>query len=265
MKKKTSARVLLVIFTIIVVAGVIFLTAAWLGVLPINNTDTSAASDITGTSDEGSGGADVTGSAGTSTENTGAAGTSATSSEYSEDTIGADTGIIFIGDSRFVGMNEAVGIDSMANRFVVAETGQGYFWFKNTGLYSALSIEQSNPQVSSWIYVICLGINDLNHEQRYEELYDQLIMSGSSYTVSDKETTIVLVSVGPVGDYPDITNDQVDEFNIALKTYCSINGIKYIDYNTTLTEQGYTTIDGLHYNNDTYRQIYQIIMTGLTS
>ena len=40
-------------------------------------------------------------------------------------------GYIFIGDSRFVGMDMYVNIENTSNQFLIAECGKGYQWLKD--------------------------------------------------------------------------------------------------------------------------------------
>ncbi|MCR5450991.1 MAG: SGNH/GDSL hydrolase family protein [Lachnospiraceae bacterium] len=157
----------------------------------------------------------------------------------------ANTGVIYIGDSRFVGMNEACRISDFNREFVVAQVGQGFYWLENDAITAAEYIESTNTSFSHWKYVICLGINDLVNIEEYMTRYSTLI----------KEKDVTLVSVGPVGTYPDLSNEKVEAFNERLKTLDT----DYIDYYTILVTEGYKTPDGLHYDDDTYRKIYDII------
>lgn len=172
-----------------------------------------------------------------------------------DDTLEQNTGYILIGDSRFVGMDGVCDItETTGNReYVVAKVGQGLKWFKETGLSEAEGIEAAEPSIGHWKYVICLGINDLWDIDDYLEEYRSL-----RYTHD-----LIIVSVGPVGPSAQMENSEVDEFNTKLSSFCSLNGIRYIDYNTTLQEEGFTTQDGLHYTDDVYRRIYSMIETGM--
>ena len=167
------------------------------------------------------------------------------------------TGTMWIGDSRFVGMDKAVDITSTDRNFLVAKIGQGLPWFKNTALTSVKKIRSKNSALKTWRYVICLGVNDLKDIDNYIEEYKTL-------TAEDSKIELILVSVNPVKDYPSISNSQIEAFNEKLKDACDENGWYYIDTYTTLMDQGYKTTDGLHYDNDTYKTIYQGILDGLS-
>jgi hypothetical protein len=167
------------------------------------------------------------------------------------------TGTMWIGDSRYVGMDKAVDIESQDRNFVVAKIGQGLPWFKNTALKTVNKIRKQNSALKTWRYVICLGVNDLGDINNYIEEYKTL-------TEEDPSIRLVLVSVNPVKDYPSISNKDVQSFNEKLKDACDENDWYYIDTYSKLMKSGYTTTDGLHYNDETYQEIYDGIKEGLS-
>jgi hypothetical protein len=155
-------------------------------------------------------------------------------------------GYIFIGDSRFVGMNNYCNIEENENNYVIAKVGEGYNFLINNAIQQAEEIEQENTDVEHWKYIICLGINDLGNIDKYIETYNELSLTKDLY----------LVSVNPIEYHSYITNDSVKSFNDQLK---SIENIHYIDSYASLIENGFSTVDGIHYTNDTYDDIYNII------
>lgn len=189
----------------------------------------------------------------TTTDSSAASGSSITETTVTADD--PDTGYILIGDSRFVGMDQACEItDNATNReYVVAEVGQGYYWFVNTALSEAQDIVNTHSWITNWKYVICLGVNDLWNFEKYKQ----------EYLTLKSDHDLVLVSVGPTGPSSEVSNDDVTVFNQQLSNFCSEYSIPYIDYNTTITQEGFTTQDGLHYTNDIYRRIYELIESGM--
>lgn len=166
--------------------------------------------------------------------------------DYSGD-IPTDTAYIFVGDSRFVGMNTACGISSRSNQFVVAKISQGYFWLTNEAMPQVDKII-SNHNAASWVVIFNLGINDLGNISKYKSFYQSL---------ADKPYKVVMVSVNPVGNYPSIPNETVEGFNNSIKGL----GYTYVDtYSYLMNERGYVTPDGLHYSNSTYQDIYRYII-----
>ena len=77
---------------------------------------------------------------------------------------GADTGWIFVGDSRFVNMNTVCNISKNDNLFMVAKVGEGYAWFTNSALQQIKRITSSGL-FNKWKLIICLGINDLGSRE----------------------------------------------------------------------------------------------------
>ncbi|MCR5486946.1 MAG: hypothetical protein K6F35_05390 [Lachnospiraceae bacterium] len=158
------------------------------------------------------------------------------------------TGYIFIGDSRFVHMNDVCKISDVENLFMVAKVGEGYSWFSKDALKQVKRIVGTGL-FPKWKLVICLGINDLGNQSKYLEKYGQL----------KEEYDISLVSVNPITSYGTLTNPQIEEFNRGLEKA----GLPYIDTYRLLMVTGYATTDGLHYNGDTTRKIYDGIRLGL--
>ena len=159
-----------------------------------------------------------------------------------------DTGYIFVGDSRFVNMNTVCRITEQDNLFVVAKVGEGYGWFNNTAL-SQIKRIISSGLFNKWKVLICLGINDLGNIKKYTEKYTEI----------KDEYDISLISVNPVGNYGTLTNEKVSAFNSELKKL----PFPYIDSYGVLISTGYETTDGLHYNGDTSRKIFDSILLGI--
>ena len=157
-----------------------------------------------------------------------------------------NTGYTFLGDSRTVGMDSAVSLSDMDDVFVVAECGMGYDWMIETGLPEVQDIMKDHPEYEEWKLITNLGINDVccsagNYMEAYEELLDDI--------------TIYVVSVNPCkGTYKDL-NRYVVAFNKELKD----SGFTYIDTWSVLNEEGFDSRDGLHYDKETYKLIFNII------
>ena len=160
----------------------------------------------------------------------------------------SETGYIFVGDSRFVNMNDVCKISDEDNLFMVAKVGQGYNWFSQTAV-SQIKRIVSSRLFDEWKLIICLGINDLENIKKYTVKYEEL----------SENYDITLVSVNPVDNYGSLTNAKVQEFNSTLRNI----SLPYIDTYGLLTSTGYTTTDGLHYNSDTTKKIYKGILLGL--
>ena len=161
------------------------------------------------------------------------------------------TGVIFIGDSRFVGMNNICKMDSNENTYVIAKVGEGYNYLVTTAIPKIEEIMTSNTDVEKWNIISGFGINDLGNLNKYIEAYENMKYDNAK---------LILVSVNPVEYHSSITNNAVEQFNNAIQ---SIDGIEYIDtYNMVVNEVNYST-DGVHYKNKVYIEIYDFIMTSI--
>ncbi len=176
-----------------------------------------------------------------------------------EDFIGKDPVCLVLGDNIFYGqgfsakLNKAVDIEAEDRQFVVAKVGMGYNWFVKSALPEIKKIKAENTALTKWRYVINLGVNDLLDINKYLDEYDEL-------TNEDSSIQLVLVSVNPVKDYPTITNSSIKKFNSKLMDA----GYDYIDTYSALVKKGYETVDGLHYKDATYDDIYDLIESGLS-
>lgn len=156
------------------------------------------------------------------------------------------TGYIFIGDSRFVGMDDVCNISETDNRFVIAKVSEGYDFLINTALPEAERITQNNSNITDWKYIICLGVNDLYNLDKYIDTYSELCNT----------IDLIIVSVNPIEYHNTISNETIEEFNSKLE---NIEGIQYVDSYSILLNNGFGTIDGIHYTDRTYELIYNII------
>lgn len=160
--------------------------------------------------------------------------------------------IIFVGDSRTVHMDERV--DDERIDFVAA-SGQGLFWFKNTGtsrLINELLASKKYTTPLPKAIIFNFGVNDLKNKNQYisylKELAPKLI---------NQNCTLYYMSVNPV-DNTIINNIRPDKditsFNDAIQQ--KLTNYTYINSHDYLLKTGFKTSDGLHYNSLTYRKIF---------
>ena len=86
-------------------------------------------------------------------------------------------------------------------------------------------------------------------------------MDGADYEWAAIGAQTYFVSVGPVEKDPYITNAQIESFNTSMEN--NLSGVKYIDVYTHLVENGYATVDGLHYPANVSIEIYNYILENL--
>ena len=155
--------------------------------------------------------------------------------------------LIFVGDSRTVGMQSAVG----GNDTWSGKVSAGLDWMQSTGVPN---IEGSIGNGSG--VVILMGVNDLYRASSYLSYINE---KANTWASSGAHT--YFVSVNPTeGSYSNLNSD-ITTFNQKLKS--GLSNVTYIDTNTYLKQNGFSTTDGLHYTSDTYKKIYNYIKSHL--
>ena len=155
---------------------------------------------------------------------------------------------VFAGDSRTIGMGNAVG----DNCIYIGAEGEGYTWFSSTGTSSLATELESNPAQD---VIINFGVNDPENINLYIDLYTSLI---EQYP----DTSFYFLSVNPLidGEGFNTTNEMISLFNTTLESFFPN---QFLDSNTYLTESGFETVDGLHYTTETYRKIHNFVVEQL--
>ncbi|MCR5155957.1 MAG: SH3 domain-containing protein [Butyrivibrio sp.] len=161
------------------------------------------------------------------------------------------TPYVFVGDSRTVQMQMAVGSSDKA---YIAKVGEGYSWFKNTAL-SQIPAYAGNGTTM----IINFGVNDLGNVSKYISLINSNIDAWTEAGI-----TVYYAAVTPVGDCTTVSNAQIESFNSRMQSELDPR-IKWLDGYSYLTQTGFSTADGLHYNKDTYRSLYSYYMSVIDS
>ena len=154
--------------------------------------------------------------------------------------------IVFIGDSRTVGMEMYVG--GREDEYWCAKNSMGYSWMVDTAAPSVDNLIGENTDV-----VILMGVNDLGNVSRYVDY-----MNEKAAEWKERGARTFFVSVTPVVDSksPNAKNSRIESFN----TYAieHLRNVHYIDaYNRIRYSFG--SPDGIHFDAATYREIYRII------
>ncbi len=154
--------------------------------------------------------------------------------------------IIFVGDSRFVGIKAAIG--KTKDEFI-AKIGMGLKWFKS----KEDKIKDAETKKST--IVIGFGVNDLGNINDYINYVNK----------ADFSSKIFFLTVNPVDEtkYTEISNDSIDNFNETLKE--NAKNYTVIDTNTFLKINGFDSTDGLHYDSETYIKLYNYIVEKIES
>lgn len=172
--------------------------------------------------------------------------------------------VIFVGDSRFVGMQEA----TLSSDVYIAKVGEGYPWLTGSAL-KALEEELALYPKSKVIFnfgINDLGSNGLENANNYITLY-------ASLTVRYPDTRFYFLSVNPIErnlakkkkyDITIVNNNNIKRFNAAIKAAFPT---AYLDSYSYLVDGGYIDIngkstgDGIHYNYEVSRLIYNFVLS----
>lgn len=171
---------------------------------------------------------------------------------------------IFIGDSRTVGMHasvynasdsEEINVTEADDTIWSAKQSMGLSWMDQTGIPN---VDGKITQGSN--IIILMGVNDLYNDNNYIEY----INKKAAEDWKQKGANVYFVSVNPIDDVKAAANgyeekdSQVVDFNNKMKAGLS-QDIQYIDTYSQI-KSSFSTTDGLHYNNETYKAIYNIIL-----
>lgn len=166
------------------------------------------------------------------------------------------SGIIFVGDSRTEGMRDAIGEDD--KKKFICKVGEGLRWLKSTA-YDKL--KELCKQYPDYYVVFNFGINDLGVEN-YISYYKNTIEKN----IKNK---IIHMSVNPINEakaksagYKDISNELIKSFNTKYKEYA---GNAYLNTFSYLLKEGFNASDGIHYDNNTYKKLYNKVVDFINS
>lgn len=145
---------------------------------------------------------------------------------------------VFVGDSRTVGMDQALDLTT------IAEVGVGYSFL---AAHRDEILEYSGKNI-----VFNLGVNDLAHVDDYIEFFQRLPEEFCF------DNHIYVVSVNPTSGAYSSMNGDIDYFNVQLSDSLP-STCKWIDTCSFLREAGFGSPDGLHYDQQTYELIANLI------
>lgn len=155
---------------------------------------------------------------------------------------------VMIGDSRFVGMQAAI------------PDYAGFTWIDRVGAGSSLFFEYQDDILSldrNATVIYALGVNDLDPSGCVEAL-SALVENGFRH--------VWFVTTAPVDDdkaasygYA-VTNERIAGYNDAVLQNLP-QGIGVIDAYSYLLSRGISTMDGLHYESETYRDWFWYMMS----
>ena len=168
----------------------------------------------------------------------------------------APAAVVFIGDSRMVGMErdliEGVGVCPVT---VVAKSGARHEWLESTGIPLANNVIGNGTKV-----LLNMGVNDLDSVRDYLPMVNAWAAAWTA-----RGAQVYYASVNPVFPNPyNMTEERVTVFNRELRAGL-IPQVTWIDSNTYLKQVGIKCNDGIHYMPLTNLVLYQyyVAMMGL--
>ncbi len=154
---------------------------------------------------------------------------------------------VFVGDSRYVGMSAYKEDEDT----FIAKNNMGYAYLEE----QMDVIKESCDEYTALI--IGLGVNDLKYsKEKYIDTINEM--------AQEMDCRIFYMLVNPVDEEKEaergytVENSVIDDFNSDMQEELS-SDVNIIDTNSYLKEEGYVTVDGLHYDSDTYKLIYDYI------
>lgn len=157
--------------------------------------------------------------------------------------------IIWVGDSRFVGMQN---VADSSDDVYIAKGSMGYSWFVNTAV-DAVNAEMKPGDT----IIVNMGVNGFGASQYAKKLND-LVESDW------KDCNVIFMSVNPIDDAKaanngyQVRNSQVIDFNNYMMEHLS-SKITYLDtYAQLIDNISSETFDGVHYTSSTSGKIYTL-------
>lgn len=158
-------------------------------------------------------------------------------------------GVIFVGDSRTVQMQAAVGDNPYT---WIAKNSKGVQWFKD----EAVTRIENNIGSGTKI-IITLGVNDANHYRDYLEL-----VNAKAPGWVNAGATVYFSSCNPVWENPFTTEEEVETFNAKMQEgLCG--DVHWLDSFNYLQGTGFRLVDGIHYDADTYVNLYNYYLSNV--
>ncbi len=161
----------------------------------------------------------------------------------------AEKNVIIVGDSRCVGMKSYVG----GQATWIAEVSMGLSWLKSTAWKKLKKMSVKNK-----VIVFNLGVNDLGNASSYVST-----MNNYGAKLMAKGASVYFMTVNPVDEKVEkkngyvVKNSQIVTFNKKLAS--GLEGFGIIDTYDYLADNGFKTVDGVHYKADTYKTIYSVL------
>lgn len=157
--------------------------------------------------------------------------------------------VLFVGDSQMLYMESYLKWYWGGNSRVsfICKSGGDYPYLVSIASQIKSSVDRYTDVVFSF------GVNDPDNVHLYASFYRNIVPA-----LEKAGARVFILNVGPLEHDEWVTNEDIDHFNQILVS--SLSGLRIADLNSYLKNRGYKTVDGLHYDNDTSRKIYDFAL-----
>lgn len=129
----------------------------------------------------------------------------------------------------------------------IAKTSKGVKWLNSDAIGMVNNLSQDKKK----FIVTNLGVNDYARIKDYLTTYERLVLNDW------KNSIIILLSVNPSNNNRESLNQYINNFNRELISFAArFDNVSYCDSNTYLRQKGFQTTDGVHYTQETSKDIY---------
>lgn len=171
--------------------------------------------------------------------------------------------IIFVGDSRTIGMQNALKkLMPDDNCIFVGQVGEGCSWFLQEGEALMADAIREYPDAP---VVLNFGVNDPDQTDQYLAAYSDMLETFP-------DTEFHFLSVNPI-QYAKMKENGASEETLKLVTNTNVTSFNmaiqeawpdlYLDSSSMLKVQGFETVDGLHFTEQTYLKIHRFAVRQL--
>ena len=172
--------------------------------------------------------------------------------------------IIFVGDSRTLGMRDALHRAGRTDDDIfIGKVGEGVRWFIEEGMSEMDDAIEEYPDLP---VVFNLGVNDPTEIDDYIVTYWDCIRNHPDtdfyiLSVNPIDEEFLLESETAVEEVLDMINNlNIAKLNLRLKEEFTR---RYLDSASFLKSDGFETVDGLHFNTKTYLKIHDFVVNEL--
>lgn len=173
--------------------------------------------------------------------------------------------VIIVGDSRMEFIEDDKEIITPFNFEFVAKSGMTITWFKNTALPRVKKILKDNE--FNYYIVVNMGVNDLNSNYKGKEIAEDYFELYSKLANDYPNIKMYIMSVNPI--YEDKLNEwertnkrtveKIKMFNDTIQDELKESDLENLHYCDAYNTIDFNSDDGLHYTQDTNREIINYI------